>query len=165
MSQDLFQSGWGSPPEAPCLSSAWVTSTEHSAWSPGCTCQVLCRARALGMLVGSGWFVAGSRGRELHPQQRGGAESLIELPSLFPVSVLGACCRGCGDRLAGAEWSAGSGHHPSSGSDGQARLQDTARCGGCPLVCKAGVEVWEDVLRDSWGRGEKMVSNRGSPSP
>ena len=98
----------------------------------------------------AGWFEAGSRASELHPQQRGGAESLMELPSLFPVSALGACCRGCGDRLAGAERSAGSGHHPSSGSDGQARLQDTARCGGCPLVCKAGVEVWEDVLRDSW---------------
>ena len=150
MSQDLFQRGWGSPPETPCLSSARVTSTEHSAWSPGHTCQVLCRARALGVGVGSGLSVARSRGRELHSQQRWGAESLMELPSHFLVSALGACCRGRGDRLAGAERSAGSGHHPGSGSDCQARFQDTARCGGCPPVCKVGVEVWEDVLRGSW---------------
>lgn len=87
-----------------------------------------------------------------------------ELLSYFPVALLGASCRGRGDRLAGAEWPARSGHHPGSGTDSQARIQDTARCGDCPSFCKAGVDVGGGGPEEYLGLEErKLGPTAGGP--
>jgi hypothetical protein len=112
------------PPEAhmspffPIACWLHALSTQPRAWY---TLPSRWQSSGPGMRVGSGFVWAGSLVR---------GSSLLSVEELvpactsepFPSLISRSSCRGCGDWLAGAQRSAGSGHHPGSRTDSQARL-------------------------------------------
>lgn len=128
--------GVGVPTRNPLSLLYQVTSTEHSAWSPGHTCQALCKSWALsvGLVLVCLWLEAG---KELHSQRDGGRVldgASKPLPGLSSRGLL----QGRGDRLAGAERSAGKWTSSRLGVSGQRPGSKTLPGGGCPPSARWG---------------------------